>query len=78
MRLFDSCEKIDTKAETVWHTSINKQCSVQSLSNRDVPGIDLAKGDLSYHVIGLKKKCLWVTLTPIPGLHKKVMLFVTW
>ena len=25
--------------------------------------------DLANHVIGLKTQCLWVTLTPIPGLH---------
>ena len=24
---------------------------------------------LAYHVIGLKTQCLWVTFTPIPGLH---------
>ena len=25
--------------------------------------------DLAYHVIGLNTQCLWVTPTPIPGLH---------
>ena len=30
--------------------------------------------DLAYHVIGLNTQCLWVTPTPIPGLHKLIML----
>ena len=29
--------------------------------------------DLAYHVIGLNTQCLWVTPTPIPGLHCKAL-----
>ena len=30
--------------------------------------------DLENHLIGLKTQCLWVTLTPIPGLHGQGLL----
>ena len=30
--------------------------------------------DLAYHVIGLNTQCLWVTPTPIPGLHTIIVL----
>ena len=43
-------------------------------NHRDRGEVGLVARDLAYHVISLNTQCLWVTPTPIPGLHRKKVL----